>query len=217
MKRDNLNLLVLLVLIFNFVIISCSNTNNVKHVRDQFKEVIDDFDEQKQQVAEEFQEGKEVLLDFKEAIKKAKNKDAQFAKVHNKWEEIEKTVKELREKFIELVKTADNFFAVLEEKANSIQDPDLREKTLNELNKSKQKYIERLRITKLKINELDRVNKRVEDIITALEISYSLDILEEQINKTFKEIDMMISSVMKELDELSKESKALLNRRYGGY
>ena len=70
-------------------------------------------------------------------------------------------------------------------------------------------------ITKIKINELDTINRKVQDTVTAIEISYSLDILEEELNKTFQEIDRMISSVMAELDKLSKESKALLSQRYG--
>lgn len=202
-----------------FLLSGCSDVNNVsanvKKARNQFKEIIEEFDEQKNEVAEEFQEGKQVLLTFKEAIKKAKDKDAEFAKVHNKWEYIEETVKKLHNKFKLLVQTADNFYAVLEEKANTIQDQDLRAKTLADLNASKQRYIERLKKTKIKINELDTINRKVQDTVTAIEISYSLDILEEELNKTFQEIDRMISSVMAELDKLSKESKALLSQRYG--
>ncbi len=203
-----------------FFFSGCSNVDNVpadvKKARNEFKEIIEEFDDQKNEVAEEFQEGKQVLLTFKEAIKKAKDKDAEFAKVHNKWERIEDTVKKLHNKFKLLVQTADNFYAVLEEKANTIQDQDLRAKTLTDLNASKQRYIERLKKTKIKINELDVINRKVRDTITALEISYSLDVLEKELNKTFEEIDKMISSVMEELDKLSKESKALLSQRYGG-
>lgn len=213
-------ILMISLIISSFFFSSCSDTNsistNVKKVKNEFKEIINEFDNQKNEVADQFQEGKDVLLDFKEAIKRAKDKDAEFAKVHNKWEEIENTVRELHDKFKLLVETADQFYAVLEEKAHTIHDSTLSEKTLNDLNRSKQRYIKRLKQTKVKINELDIVNRKVEDTITALEISYSLDVLEAELSKTFKEIDQMITSVMEALDKLSQESKALLSQRYGG-
>ena len=192
-----------------------SYTSSLQYARTEFEEIIDEFDAQGNEVDDAYKEGKKVLITFNEAIRKAKDKDEQFAIVHNEWEAVGVEVKKLHEKFKQLVETADQFYVVVERKCNSIQGEELREKKLKEFEQNKQRYIHRLKSTKSKIDDLDTINIKVKDTITALEISYSLDVLEQEMNKTFEEIDKMISSVMQELDRLSKESKDLLNLRYG--
>jgi len=54
--------------------------------------------------------------------------------------------------------------------------------------------------------------RKVTDTMTALEIHFSLDVLEETLSKTFDEIDRMVTSIMADLDELTKESTALLKK-----
>ena len=185
------------------------------HARSIFKEVFEDFKVQNKQIKLELEEGKNTLLTFKDAIKTAQDKDAEFAKVYTKWKRVEGEVKNLHEKFANLVKGADSFFAELIDKANSITDDQLKTKQLHRINERKEKYTTRLKQSRNKINMLDDVNTKVRDTITALEINYSLDVLEEKLTETFQEIDTMIESIMKELEELSRESESLLTIRFG--
>ena len=185
------------------------------HARSIFKEVFEDFKVQNKQIKLELEEGTNTLLTFKEAIKTAQDKDAEFAKVYTKWSKIEEEVKSLHEKFANLVKGADAFFAEMIDKANSITDDQLKTKQLDRINERKEKYTTRLKQSRNKINMLDDVNTKVRDTITALEINYSLDVLEEKLTETFQEIDTMIESIMKELEELSRESESLLTIRFG--
>jgi len=83
------------------------------------------------------------------------------------------------------------------------------------LKESRENYTIRLKQSRNGINKLDDVNTKVRDTITALEINYTIDVLEEKLTQTFQEIDTMIESVMKELEELSRESKLLLTKRFG--
>jgi uncharacterized protein (DUF3084 family) len=182
--------------------------------RSMFNEVLTEFNAQREKVKQEFEEGKNTLLTFQEAIKTAQDKDVEFAKVYTKWKRIEEEVKHIHEKFSNLVSGADALYAELENRANSITDNQLKTKTLNSLNESKGNYTIRLKQSRNGINKLDEVNTKVRDTMTALEINYTLDVLEEKLTKTFQEIDTLIESVMKELEELSHESKLLLTKRF---
>ena len=182
----------------------------ISKAKSMFQEVIEDFDEQQNDVTESIDNGKDSLLTFKEAIRQAKNKDAEFAKVYTKWERVKNDVVDLHKKFEGLVKGADSFYTSLEKRAQTIGDEELKNKSYKQLTESKENYTLRLKSTKAKINELDNLYQKVYDIITALEITYSLDILEEKISKAFNEIDRMVESVIPELNALIKESKALL-------
>lgn len=183
--------------------------------RSMFNEVLTEFNAQREKVKQEFEEGKNTLLTFQEAIKTAQDKDVEFAKVYTKWKRIEGEVKHIHEEFANLVSGADALYAELENRANSITDNQLKTKTLNSLNESKGNYTIRLKQSRSGINKLDEVVTKVRDTMTALEINYTLDVLEEKLAKTFQEIDTLIESVMKELEELSQESKLLLTKRFG--
>jgi len=210
---------VLAIVIFMFVSAGCRSEDDpskaLPEARSMFNEVLIEFNTQREKVKQEFEEGKNALLTFKEAIKTAQDKDVEFAKVYTKWKRIKAEVKQIHEKFANLVSGADALYAELENRANSITDNQLKTKTLNSLKESKENYTIRLKQSRNGINKLDDVNTKVRDTITALEISYTLDVLEEKLTQTFQEIDMMIESVMKELEELSRESESLLTIRFG--
>ncbi len=210
---------VLAIVIFMFVSAGCRSEDDpskaLPEARSMFNEVLIKFNTQREKVKQEFEEGKNALLTFKEAIKTAQDKDVEFAKVYTKWKRIEAEVKQIHEKFANLVSGADALYAELENRANSITDNQLKTKTLNSLKESKENYTIRLKQSRNGINKLDDVNTKVRDTITALEISYTLDVLEEKLSQTFQEIDMMIELVMKELEELSRESESLLTIRFG--
>lgn len=210
---------VLPIVIFIAVLGGCRSEEDesraLAHARSIFKEVFEDFKVQNKKIKLELEEGTNALLTFKDAIKIAQDKDAEFEKVYTKWKRIEGEVKNLHEKFANLVKGADSFFTEMIDKANSITDGQLKTKQLHRINERKEKYTTRLKQSRNKINMLDDVNTKVRDTITALEINYSLDVLEEKLTETFQEIDTMIESIMKELEELSRESESLLTIRFG--
>lgn len=210
---------VLAIVIFMGVSAGCRSDDQpseaLAQARSMFREVLEDFKVQHENTKLELEEGKNTLLTFKETIKTAQDKDAEFAKVYAKWKRVESEVKKLHEKFASLVRGADDYYAEMDARADSITDNQLKTKTLNSLRESKDNYTIRLKQTRNKINVLDDVNTKVRDTMTALEINYSLDVLEEKLTETFQEIDTMIESVMKELRELLLESESLLSIRFG--
>jgi len=189
-------------------------SKGLAEARSKFKKVLTEFNAQREKVGLEFEEGKNTLVTFQEAMKTAQDKDAEFAKVYTKWKRVKEEVKEIHEKFANLVSGADGLYAEFGNRANSITDEQLKTKMLHRINESKDNYTIRLKQGRNGINKLDDANTKVWDTMTALEISYGLEVLEEKLTQTFQEIDMMIESVMKELKELSRESESLLTIRF---
>jgi len=184
--------------------------------RSLFQEVLSDFNAQKDKVTSQLEQGKNSLLTFQEAITIAEDKDAEFKKVYTKWRNVESEVQRLHEKFAGLVKGADSLYAELYGRANSITTSDaLKTRTLQSLDESKQNYTIRLKQSRTMIDALDGLYTKVRDTMTALEINYTLDLLESRLTETFQEIDQMIQSVTIELDQLSRESELLLSKRFG--
>jgi len=183
--------------------------------KSKFKKAIGEFRVQQKKVEEEYKEGKNTLLTFKEAMKTAQDKDAEFAKVYTKWKRIEAEVKQIHEKFAKLVSGADTLYAEYYNTANSIKNDQLRTKTLYSVKVSKDDYTLKIKRRKKSINKLDDANTKVQDTMKALQVHYGLEELEEKVSQTFQEIDTMIESVMKELEELTRESELLLTKRFG--
>lgn len=206
------------VVIFMAVSAGCRSDEDpskaLPEARSMFKEVLSEFNAQKDKYYQEFGEGKNTLLTFQEAMKTAQDKDAEFAKVYTKWKIIKSEVKQIHEKFANLVSGADALYAEFENRANSITDEQLKTKMLHRIYESKENYTIQLKQGRNGIDKLDKANTKVWDTMTALEISYGLEMVEEKLTQTFQEIDMMIESVMKELKELSRESELLLTIRF---
>lgn len=207
-----------IAIVILMAIIGCRSDDPDKALpkaKSMFKEVLTDFNAQREKVKLEFEEGKNTFLTFKEAMKAAQDKDVEFAKVYTKWKRIEAEVKQIHEKFANLVKGADALYAEFENRANSItNDEQLKTKMLHRINDSKENYIIRCKQGRNGINKLDGANTKVQNMMKALEISYGLEELEEKTSQTFQEIDTMIASVMKELEELSRKSEELLTIRF---
>ncbi len=184
--------------------------SSMADVRTSFKEVIENYDEQRGKMKEVFDDGKTSLLNFKEAIRAAKDKYAEFGKVYDRWEYVDKEIAKLKLRYQDLVEGAEKFYSKLEARANSITDADLRTSSLKSLNAHKDKYYIRLRETEDKIELLNGGVVKVSDTVKALEINYTLNVVDETIYQTFQEIDSMISEVMPELEKLTEESKELL-------
>ncbi|MFZ5518731.1 MAG: DUF2959 family protein [Candidatus Zhuqueibacterota bacterium] len=187
------------------------STSSMADVRTTFKKVIDNYDWQRSNMEQVFEEGKNSLMNFKEAIRVARDKYAEFGKVYDRWEYVEKEIDKLRVRYDELVKGADEFYSEIETTANSITDPELRSASLRRMQKHRNKYYLRLRDTESKISVLNVGVVKVTDTVKALEINYTLNVVDETIYQTFQEIDTMITEVMPELEKLTAESKELLS------
>jgi chromosome segregation ATPase len=209
---------VLVAVILATVVTGCRRKDDsqlLAQARSMFREVLVDFDTQRTRVTSELEEGKSTLLTFREAINSAQDKDAEFRKVHTKWRKVESEVQKLHAEFANLVRGADTLYAELYGRANSITTSDeMKTQSLRSLDESKEKYTDRLKQSKTKIDALDGLYTKVRDTMTALEIDYTLDILESRLTRTFEEIDTMIVSITEELDQLSHESESLLLKRF---
>lgn len=186
--------------------------SSMADVRTSFKEVIENYDWQRGKMEKVFEEGKDSLLNFKEAIRAARDKYTEFGKVYSRWEYVEKEIDKLNAKYHELVNGAEEFYKELENRANTITDSQLRLSSLAKLKTHKDKYYIRLRETDEKIQILGGGIVKVNDTVKALEINYTLNVVDETIYQTFQEIDSMITEVMPELEKLTEESKELLLR-----
>ena len=221
--RRALQLIPTLVLLMGFasLCVGCSKEvkdearRAAKQAGSMFQEVLGDFKKGMEAVGEGIKEGKDVLITFKDAIREAKNRDAEFEKVYNKWQRVEKEVSELHSLLEKLVTTAETFFDETTKRANSITDVSLRDGTLATIQERRSSYIVRLKKAKTSIDQLDIVNRTVNDTMTALEIQYSLEVLEEKLTKTFEEIDRMVSAIMKDFEELIEESRKVLEMQTG--
>jgi len=75
----------------------------------------------------------------------------------------------------------------------------------------KKKYVDQLKQSRTGIESLSKTNIKVKDLITFLEINFSLKSLDKELTDRFSIIDDTVKSVMKDLDDLNKQSQVLLN------
>ena len=179
-----------------------------------YKEILKDknlsLGEKNKEVSEEYKKGVRTLFTFSSILKKSKNENEAFGSVHDKWENVESAVRDLNDVFKSLVKSADDLFRFATEKANSISDSNLKNSSLRKIESNKSKYTEKLVVSKKNLDRLGELNVRVKDRITALEISYTLDTLDNEITKAFSGIDENVSKIIEALKILEKETDELL-------
>ncbi len=188
-------------------------SKGLKGARTRYKEALDKFDTQKEVYSQKLEEGKDTLLTFREAMTAAQDKDAEFAKVYTKWKEIELEVIQVHDKFATLVTCASIFFEELENKANTMTAEHLKAIIVDKIAKSRERYAARIVQCTKGIDRLSVVNVTVNNSMIALEIGFALEVLEAELDRIFQEIDVMIASIIKELNMLSQESKELLEIR----
>lgn len=181
--------------------------------RSDYEKALEKFEVQKDVYVQELGEGKNTLLTFQEAMKKAQGIDVEFEKVYTKWAEIELEVERIQEKFVGLTLGADALYTELETRANSITSEHLRTITLKKIVESRKRYTLRLKQCKTGIDNLNDANQMVCNTMIALEVDYGLVVLEEVLDREFTELNKMIESVMAALEDLSQESKKLLEIR----
>lgn len=179
-----------------------------------YKEILKDknlgLGDENDKVSYEYKEGINTLFTFSSILRKSKNDNEAFGIIHDKWEDVESAVKSLKDDFKSLVKSADDLFRFATDKANSITDMELKKKSLRKIESSKSKYTAKLILSKSNMDKLDVINTRVKDRITALEISYTLDTLDNEIKAAFSGIDKNVEEIIGVLKELETETNSLL-------
>jgi len=79
-------------------------------LKEEFKDDVKSFDEQKTDVSSEFTETKKLIFDYASILKKSKNENIKFGKLYDKWDDTALEVKQLGTKFVLLVKSAEKYF-----------------------------------------------------------------------------------------------------------
>ena len=181
--------------------------------RQGYEKALRSFNKQRAEHCQELEEGKKVLSAFREAMRTAQNKNAEFAKVYDEWEEVASQVSQVREKFTDLASSADYFYDNLDLRANGITAKHLRTITQQRIIESRKSYISRLNRCEEGIRRLDNINMKVNNTLLVLEISYNLGALEAELERTFQEIDAMVETILTALETLTRESKELLTIR----
>jgi len=176
-------------------------------VKEAFQDSILQLEAEQQAIKTNFKSGRSALLTFQSALKSAVDKDSEFAKVQNKWHEIQDRISVLYDKFLGLVDGADRVYTELDNRTNRITDEEIRTPLQAELQASIERYAARLRVSKAGIDRLRAQATRVTDVMSALEVRFTLKVVEDELGGIFKEIDDTVESVMAQLEVLIQESK----------
>jgi chromosome segregation ATPase len=182
-------------------------TSTLAGVKRAFQSSILELEAEQKTVKAEFKEGRSTLLAFQTALKSAIDKDNEFAKVYSRWREIQGRISVLYDKFLGLVDGADRVYTELANRANRITDPDLKTAIQAELQASIERYAARLKVSKTGIDRLRAQATKVTDVMSALEVRFTLKVVEDELGGIFKDIDETVEAVMAQLEALIEESK----------
>ncbi|KOR29071.1 hypothetical protein TI05_15745 [Achromatium sp. WMS3] len=205
------------ILVWTAMLIGCNEQNpqpptpmsTLAGVKQEFQDSILALEAEQRAVKSEFKSGRATLLVFQKALKSAISKDNEFAKVYNRWREIQGRISVLYDKFLGLVDGADRVYTELANRANRIADPDLRATIQAELRASIERYAARLKTSKKGIDRLRAQATKVTDVMSALEVRYTLKVVEDELGSIFKDIDATVEAVMAQLEALIEESVLL--------
>ncbi len=178
--------------------------------KSRFGATIDQYDQQRIVVQAQFEQGKQSLLSFKDLVKEAQDKHPEFQKVYSEWRKVEQQIDALDEKLTHLEQMSNQFYNAAKEYAGTINDEQLKTSIIQKLDDSRTRYLARLEQAKISVSSLHQAKIKVDDTMKALEISYSLEIAETQMDEVFTEIDRLVELVMADLEVLSQESRGLL-------
>jgi hypothetical protein len=178
--------------------------------RSVFAGVIERFDTEGKTLEKHLEAGKQSLLSFQAAIKESRDRDEEFNKVYATWGEVNKSTILLHQRFRELVTGAEQFYAAVRTRAESIHDEVLRTESLTFIEKSEQAYVLQLKDAREAIQQVDSMKVRVDDVMKALEIRFAIETIDQRLGEMFAEIDLMIESVLSALRSLEKESRSVL-------
>lgn len=181
--------------------------STLAEIKQAFQTSILELETEQKKVKTDFKEGRSSLLSFQSALKSAQDKDKEFAKVYNRWSIIQGRITSLYDKFLSLVDGADRVYTELDNRANKIMNIDLRERIKTELQASIERYASRLKLSKSGIDRLRDKATKVTDVMSALEVRFTLKVVEDELGTIFKEIDETVEAVMAQLEVLIEESK----------
>ena len=179
--------------------------------KNDFKDKVFEVREQQSETQTNLKETKHLIFTFASLLQESKKEDIKFNKLHNNWLDTKSEIKILEDKFVSLVGSADTYFNEVKKKADEISDKKLQASAINKILISENNYINRLKITKNGLIQLSVAHQKLKDLIIFLEISNSLKSLEQELNNRFSKIDIILTSVMKDLDLLYKDSQNLLD------
>ena len=176
------------------------------------KDKLTSFGENNRQVSKNFKEGIDTVRNFKAILKDAKSENEAFGIIHDKWEKVDDSIEYLEIRFKSLVESTDDLFAFFIQKTNTIKGEDeLRDKQLEAIEKSKSKYIIMLQNSKENIETLTSLKLKVNNRITALEVSYNLKTLDAKLITEFSDIEQSVDEIISSLRELESETQTLLS------
>lgn len=181
--------------------------STLTEVKQAFQDSILELETEQKNVKTDFKEGRSSLLSFQSALKSAQDKDKEFGKVYNKWRDIQGRISALYDKFLNLVDGADRVYTELDNRANKIMNPDLRARIKDELQASIERYASRLKLSRSGIDRLRAQATKVTDVMSALEVRFTLKVVEDELGSIFKDIDETVEAVMAQLEVLIEESK----------
>jgi hypothetical protein len=187
-----------------------SAVTRLREQKSAFAGIIGDFETESGELETVLEKGKDSLLGFKSTIQEARDKDAEFNKVYTNWDSVEQKTVRLRARFHQLVTGAEDFYKVVRERGDSINDEKLRTESLAFIQKSELAYAAQLEKTKAAIAQVNEMKVKVDDTMKALEIRFAVDVIDQRLGEMFAEIDSMIESALKALKELEAESKEVL-------
>lgn len=183
---------------------------SLSEARETFSKVIGGFEDASEDLSEAFEDGRTSLLDFREAVLEAREKDPDFGRVYSKWEDVGEKIQDIKQQFEELVTGADSFYLSAEAHASSIGDEQLRTETLAAIQQSKDKYLERLAATKADIEPLGAMKDTVDDTMKALEVRFAIEVVDERIAEMLDKVSTMAKEAVESLKALQAESQSVL-------
>lgn len=207
-QRLSLGIVVIALTALNGCTANPDPKSTLTEVKQAFQDSILALEAEQKNVKTNFKEGRASLLSFQSALKSAQDKDKEFAKVYNKWREIQGRISALYDKFLGLVDGADRVYSELDTRADRIMDPDLRARIKTELQSSIERYAGRLKLSKAGIDKLRSKATKVTDVMSALEVRFTLKVVEDELGTIFKDIDETVETVMAQLEVLIQESKS---------
>ena len=201
-----INLILLFYVIFSLGANSAIAGDDAK---DELDNAVLSFINDKQNIS------KNMNNDFKafheELVAKARKKDADFDSILTKWEQTNKKIAELDQKFNKIVGSADGLFDFYYKEAKGIKVDKIRKGVIQQLKESEGIYKKALINTKKTLMKLSEVYVEVESYIKAAKILKSVDALIE----SFSEVSDNAENIMEELGEIQKETQELLEQDYG--
>ncbi len=172
---------------------------------------VDRFDSQKKAVVHEFEQTKKLVFSHASLLQKYAAHNELFQQLKQKWQTNNEVVIELEERFRQLVKSADSYFREIHERANAIADRNLQQQLLQKINSYQGTYTKKLKQSKQGLEKILAANQKLRDLITFMEINFSLKTLDTEMGAMIQTIDQQLQSALKDMDGLKLLSDEVID------